>query len=41
MLAHVAISKYLDHMPLNRMSRIFEREGVSIPRNTLMGWIRS
>lgn len=34
-------AKYLDHVPLNRMSRIFEREGVSIPRNTLMGWIRS
>lgn len=41
LLAHVAISKYLDHVPLNRMSRIFEREGVTIPRNTLMGWIRS
>ena len=41
LLAHVAVSKYLDHVPLNRMSRIFEREGVTIPRNTLMGWIRS
>ncbi len=34
-LAHLLISKYIDHLPLYRQKKIFEREGMSIPPSTL------
>lgn len=40
MLAHVIVSKYGDHLPLNRLSEIFARQGVDISRSTMCGWIR-
>jgi len=39
LLAHVLVSKYADHQPLYRLSQIFAREGVEIPRATLCGWV--
>lgn len=39
LLAHVAISKYGDHLPLYRQEKIFRREGVDISRSTLGDWI--
>jgi transposase len=39
LLAHVAVSKHLDHLPLNRQSRILERHGVSLSRSTLCDWM--
>jgi transposase len=39
LLAHVAVSKYADHLPLNRLERIFRRQGVSVSRSTMCGWI--
>jgi transposase len=39
LLAHVAVSKYADHLPLNRISERFAREGVHLPRSTLGDWI--
>jgi len=39
LLAHVAVSKYCDHTPLYRQSRIYWREGVEIDRSTMAGWI--
>ncbi|MHC4252931.1 MAG: IS66 family transposase, partial [Planctomycetota bacterium] len=39
MLAHVAVSKYLDHLPLNRQERIFKRHGLRIARSTLCDWV--
>jgi transposase len=39
LLAHVAVSKYCDHIPLYRQSRIYAREGVEIDRATMTGWI--
>ncbi|MGH7022553.1 MAG: IS66 family transposase [Caulobacteraceae bacterium] len=39
LLAHVAVSKYADHLPLYRQSEIFERGGVDLDRSTLAGWI--
>jgi transposase len=39
LLAHVAVSKHLDHLPLNRQSRILERHGVSLRRSTLCDWM--
>ena len=39
LLAHVVISKYLDHVPLYRLERIFLRQGVDLSRATLCGWV--
>ena len=39
LLAHVLVSKYCDHLPLYRQSRIFAREGVELARSTLAGWV--
>ena len=40
LLAHVAVSKYGDHLPLYRQSQIFLRDGVTIHRTTLCDWVR-
>lgn len=37
LLAHLLVSKYGDHLPLYRQSRIYEREGVRLPRASLAG----
>ena len=39
LLAHVAVSKYGDHLPLNRMESIFERHGVELSRKTMCDWM--
>jgi transposase len=39
LLAHVLVSKYLDHLPLYRQEHIFGRAGVAIPRSTLASWV--
>jgi transposase len=39
LIAHVAMSKYCDGLPLFRQSVIFAREGVQIDRVTLADWI--
>ena len=39
LLAHIAISKYDDHLPLYRQAEIFAREGVELETSTLSGWI--
>jgi transposase len=39
LLAHVVVSKYRDHCPLNRQVAIYRREGVELSRNTLVDWI--
>ena len=39
LLAHVAVSKYLDHLPLYRQSEIYARQGVDLDRSTLADWI--
>lgn len=35
LLAHVAVAKYADGLPLYRQSKMFERVGVDLPRQTL------
>src|SRR6185503_15719587 len=35
LLAHVAVSKYVDHLPLYRLERIFLRQGVDLSRTTM------
>ena len=39
LLAHVLVSKYVDHLPLYRQSRIFDRFGVDLARSTLCDWV--
>lgn len=39
LLAHIAVAKYQDALPLARQEKIFQRIGVDLPRNTLAGWI--
>jgi len=41
LLAHVAISKYSDHLPLNRLENIFNRHGVKLGRSTMCGWMQN
>jgi transposase len=41
LLAHVAVSKHADHLPLNRQSRILARHGVTLSRSTLCDWMRA
>ena len=38
LLAHVIVSKYADHHPLNRQNKILKRNGVDIARSTQCGW---
>jgi len=40
LLAHVAVSKYADHLPLYRQEGIFERHGVALSRQTMCDWMR-
>lgn len=39
LLAHVAVSKYTDHLPLNRTEDILARAGWHVPRSTLCDWM--
>jgi hypothetical protein len=39
LLAHVLAAKYANHIPLNRQSEIYAREGVELDRSTLTGWV--
>jgi len=39
LLAHIAISKFCDHLPLNRQSEIYAREGVELDRALMADWM--
>lgn len=39
LLAHVAISKFADHLPLYRQSQIFSRSGLDLSRSTMADWM--
>lgn len=39
LMAHVAVSKYADHLPLYRQEGIFKRFGVALSRSTLCDWM--
>lgn len=41
LLAHILISKYVDHLPLYRQLQQFRREGIRLPPSTLDGWVKS
>ena len=40
LLAHVAVSKYGDHLPLHRQEAMLARHGVELSRQTMCGWMR-
>jgi transposase len=35
LLAHLVVSKYTDHVPLHRLERVYERQGLFLHRSTL------
>jgi transposase len=39
LLAHVAVAKYADHLPLYRQSEIYARSGLDLDRSTLADWV--
>jgi transposase len=39
LLAYLIVSKYTDHLPLYRLERICERQGVFLSRSTLSDWL--
>lgn len=39
LLAHVAVSKYADSLPLYRQEKIFERCAIELNRSTMAGWM--
>lgn len=39
LLAHVVVSKFVDHTPLHRLHRIYARSGAHIPVSTLSDWV--
>ncbi|MGH7594342.1 MAG: IS66 family transposase [Gemmatimonadales bacterium] len=39
LLAHVAVQKFCDHMPLARQEKFFARHGIELPRSTLTDWM--
>lgn len=38
LMAHVAVAKFCDHLPLYRQSQIFARAGLALDRSTLASW---
>ena len=38
-LAHVLVSKFVDHLPLYRQSQILARSGLALHRSTLADWV--
>jgi len=39
LIAHVVVSKFVDHLPEYRTQQIFKRDGVVIPPSTMNGWV--
>lgn len=40
LLAHVVVSKFVDHLPLHRLENILARHGLPVSRSTLCDWTR-
>ena len=39
LLAYLIVSKYVDHLPLYRIEKQFERLGIYLPRSTMCDWL--
>lgn len=40
LLAHVLVSKFVDHLPVYRQAQMLKRQGVEIARSTIGDWIK-
>ena len=40
LLAYVLVSKFTDHLPLNRLIQIMKRMGIELSESTLVDWVR-
>ena len=41
MLAHITVSKMVDHLPFYRQAKMFKRMGLEIPESTIGGWFNA
>lgn len=41
MIAHILVSKFIDHLPYYRQSKIFKRQNLHIPDSTIGGWAKT
>lgn len=39
LLANLAVRRFDDHLPYNRLENVYEREGMRLGRSTLFGWL--
>ncbi len=39
LLAHLVVSKYIDHLPLYRIEQIFRRSDITLARTTMCDWL--
>lgn len=39
LLAYIIVSKFVDHLPIDRICKMFAREGIKIPTSTVCDWI--
>lgn len=39
LLAHIAVSKYCNHLPLYRQEQIYSKEGISLSRQVMADWM--
>ena len=39
LVAHMLVGKYCDHLPLERQSKLYARDGVDLHRSTLSDWV--
>lgn len=41
LIAHILISKYVEHLPLHRLIARFARSGLKIPPATMGQWVKT
>ncbi|MGD1961873.1 MAG: IS66 family transposase [Fulvivirga sp.] len=41
LLAHILVSKFVDHLPYHRQIQIFKREGITLSSSTFNGWFHA
>lgn len=41
LLAHILVSKFVDHLPFYRQVQIFKRQNIIIPESTIGGWFNA
>lgn len=39
LLSHIIVSKFVDHLPVYRQAKMFERQGCNLPTSTIYGWL--